>query len=85
MTADFTARSRKLHPRYTPFVFAFFMAGIMGLLMSSVIVAASSGIDASFPNRVIEAYVLAAPVAFFCVLLVRPVVARIVSLIVRSC
>lgn len=74
----------KIPKRFTPYVFAFFMAGIMAFLMSMVIVAASSGIDDGYTLRVIHSYALAMPVAFFCVLIVRPVVVHLVALFVRS-
>ena len=73
----------KIPKRFTPYVFAFFMAGIMAFLMSMVIVAASSGVEDGYPLRVIHSYALAMPVAFFCVLIVRPVVVHLVALFVR--
>lgn len=73
----------KLPARSTPFVFAFFMAGIMAMLMCMVITAANAGIQADYPARVLQAYLLAMPVAFCCVLLVRPVVMRLVALTVH--
>lgn len=74
----------KLHKRYTPFVFAFYMAGIMAFLMSSTIVAANSGLGSGFLQRVLSAYALAMPVAFCCVVLVRPLVLRLVAITVHS-
>lgn len=75
---------RRLHKRFTPLVFAFYMAGIMAFLMSAVIVAAGSGLGAGYPARVGRAYALAMPVAFVCVMLVRPLVMRLVALTVRA-
>lgn len=77
-------RSWKLEPRYTPVAFAFFMSAIMALLMCAVIVGANSGIDAGLPARVLHAYTLAMPVAFVCVLMVRPLVLKLVALTVRK-
>ena len=77
-------RLPRLHKRVTPLVFAFYMAGIMALLMSAVIVAAGSGLGADYPWRVLRAYALAMPVAFVCVMLVRPVVMRLVALTVQG-
>ena len=74
----------KIPKRFTPYVFAFFMAGIMAFLMSMVIVAASSGIEDGYTLRVIHSYALAMPVAFFCVLIVRPVVVNLVAIFVRA-
>lgn len=75
---------RKLPQRYTPIVFAFFMSAIMALLMCLVITAASSGLRGDYVERVMHAYKLAMPVAFVCVLAVRPLVIRLVTLCVRS-
>jgi hypothetical protein len=73
----------KLPPRAQPVVFAFYMSAIMALLMCSVIVGVSSGISPQWPARVLHAYALAMPVAFGCVLVVRPLVQRLVRWTVR--
>ncbi len=73
-----TSSRPKLHKRYTPFVFAFYMAGIMAFLMSCTIVGANSGFGAGYLQHVLGAYALAMPVAFCCVVLVRPLVVRLV-------
>ncbi|WP_025871702.1 DUF2798 domain-containing protein [Methylobacillus glycogenes] len=69
--------------RYTAVVFAFFMAGIMAFLMSMVIVAANSGLGLGYAQRVLHAYQLAMPVAFVCVMLVRPIVIKLVALSIK--
>lgn len=74
----------KLHKRYTPYVFAFYMAGIMAFLMSCTIVAANSGLGSGFVQRVLSAYALAMPVAFCCVVLVRPLVLKLVAITVHN-
>lgn len=73
---------RKIPKKYTAYVFAFFMAGIMAFLMSMVIVAANSGLHAGYVLRVLHAYSLAMPVAFCCVLIVRPIVIHLVTRLV---
>lgn len=75
---------RKIPKQFTPYVFAFFMAGIMAFLMSMVIVAANSGLQAGYVTRVIHAYTLAMPVAFSCVLIVRPIVMHLVNQLVET-
>lgn len=70
---------RKLRPSATPYVFAFYMSSIMALLMCFVITAANGGVDAQYLSNVLKAYQLAMPVAFVCVLMVRPVVIRLVA------
>ena len=77
-----TRQPRKLHWRATPYVFAFYMSAIMAMLMSLVITAANNGIGPTFPGQVLQAYRLAMPVAFVCVLLVRPLVLKLVTLTV---
>lgn len=74
---------RKLHRRYTPFVFAFYMSAIMAFLMCATIVAAQSGVTPDYVWNVLKAYSLAMPVAFCCVVLVRPLVMRLVALTVH--
>lgn len=73
---------RKIPKKFTPYVFAFLMAGIMAFLMSMVIVAANGGTQAGYLGRVLHAYALAMPVAFFCVLIVRPIVMHLVNRLV---
>ena len=74
----------KLSKQYSPYAFAFFMAGIMAFLMSMVIVAANSGLDIGYIKRVMQAYTLAMPVAFICILMVRPIVVKLVSLVIKA-
>lgn len=74
---------RKLSARATPYVFALYMATIMALLMSFVITAANSGIDIDYLSNALHAYKLAMPVAFLCILVVRPIVLKLVSLTVH--
>lgn len=76
--------SLKLPPRALPFAFAFFMAGIMAFLMCCVIVVSSSGFGGDLMARVMHAYVVAMPVAFICVLIVRPIAMRLTMLVVRA-
>lgn len=75
---------RKIPKKFTPYVFAFFMAGIMAFLMSMVIVAANSGVQAGYTLHVLHAYSLAMPVAFCCVLIVRPIVMHLVAKLVEA-
>ncbi|MFL9609645.1 DUF2798 domain-containing protein [Methylobacillus sp. Pita2] len=72
-----------LPKRYTPVAFAFFMSGIMAMLMCLVIVGANSGLGPGYLERVMKSYELAMPVAFVCVLMVRPIVMRLVAVTIR--
>ncbi|OEC33422.1 Protein of unknown function [Pseudomonas cuatrocienegasensis] len=60
------------------------MSGIMALPICLVITAANTGLSEGYLLRVIKAYQLAMPVAFCCVLFVRPVVMMLVRLTTRS-
>ncbi|WLH38057.1 DUF2798 domain-containing protein [Pseudomonas sp. FP2196] len=74
---------RRLSARATPYVFAFYMATIMAFLMSLVITASNSGIDNDYLSNTLHAYKLAMPVAFLCILVVRPIVIKLVALTVH--
>lgn len=74
----------KLPKHLAPYVFAFYMAAIMAFLMCAVIVASRGGIDQHYLSHVLQAYMLAMPVAFVCVILVRPLVMRLVGATVRA-
>lgn len=74
----------KMPKRFMPLAFAFYMAGIMALLMSAVIVAASTGVANGYLGRVLRAYALAMPVAFVCALCVRPVAQRLTAATVQA-
>lgn len=76
--------NKKLHAKYTPIVFAFYMSLIMAFLMSLIIVAAHSGIADHYFAQVLHAYRIAMPSAFVCILIVRPLVMRLVKLTVKN-
>jgi len=60
------------------------MATIMAFLMSLVITLAESGPGPHCMTNVMNAYQVAMPAAFVCILLVRPVVIRLVTLTVHG-
>lgn len=70
--------------KYTPYVFAFYMAGIMAFLMSAVLVALNTGLSVGYVERVFKSYVLAFPIAFCCVILIRPIVTKLVAYTVQA-
>jgi hypothetical protein len=74
---------RKLPRRFMPYVFAFYMATIMAFLMCAVIVGVQAGIGPGYLASVLKVYALAMPVAFCCVVIVRPFVLRLVALTVH--
>jgi len=77
-TPQRTARFRFPKP-VTPYVFALYMATIMAFLMCMVITAAEAGVGEHYMAHVMNAYRVAMPAAFVCVLVVRPIVARLVA------
>lgn len=81
MTAQTTQTGLRfrLPKRVTPYVFALYMATIMAFLMCLVITLAEFGYDEHYLRNVMNAYRVAMPSAFICVLVVRPMVARLVA------
>jgi len=82
-TAKKTLRTR-LPVRAAPYIFALYMATIMAFLMSLVITFAEFGMGPHYMANVMNAYQVAMPAAFFCILVVRPVVIRLVGLTVQG-
>lgn len=69
----------KLPARFTPLLFAFYMSGIMALLMTLLITALNRGFSSEYLHQVWQAYQVAMPCAFSAILLVRPLVMRLVQ------
>jgi len=82
-TSKKNLRSR-LPVRTAPYIFALYMAIIMAFLMSLVITFAEFGMGPHYMANVMNAYQVAMPTAFFCILVVRPVVIRLVGLTVHG-
>ncbi|WP_455813585.1 DUF2798 domain-containing protein [Pseudomonas graminis] len=78
-----TARNR-LPKRTSPYIFALYMATIMAFLMSLVITLAEFGMGPDYMTNVMNAYKVALPAAFVCILVVRPIVIRLVGLTVHG-
>ena len=74
----------KIPKRFTPFAIAFYMSSIMAFLMCSVITAVNRGVAEGYWLSVLKAYSLGMPIAFCCVLLVRPLVLKLVALTVEA-
>ena len=64
--------------------FAFYMAVIIAFMMCLVLTAINTGVEGHFFARVLNAYVIAMPVAFTCVVFVRPLVLRLVAMTVEA-
>lgn len=78
------ASRRKLHRRFAPVVFAFYMACTMAFMMCCAIIGIHTGFSDGYLQRVLQAYAFAMPVAFCCVMLVRPLIGRLVAATVES-
>jgi len=70
---------RKLPCKFSSLAFAFYMATIIAFMMCLLLTAINTGVDTQFIQRVLSTYVIAMPVAFACVVLVRPLVLYLVS------
>lgn len=70
---------KKIPKKYAGTVFSFYATALMALIMSAVLVAFNTGIDSGWLMRTLHAYVLAWPVAFASLLLVRPLVVKLVG------
>ncbi|SPX84577.1 DUF2798 domain-containing protein [Moraxella ovis] len=60
------------------------MSGIMAFLMSAVSVAVNTGFGGKYFTCVIGAYLIAFPIAFVCVAILRPVVMKLVDLTIKK-
>lgn len=73
----------RLPKQVRSYVFALYMATIMAFLMCLVITLAEFGIDQNYFAKVFNAYSIAMPAAFVCILVVRPLVTKLVSITVH--
>lgn len=78
------ALTRKLPARLAPVAFSFYMSAIMAFVMCLVLTAVGSGLGEGYAQRVLHTYAIAWPVAFLCVLAVRPVVLFLVRCTVQA-
>lgn len=70
--------------RFGQLAFAFYMAALMAFLMTMVLVFINTGFDEHFWQRALRSYLIAMPIAFICVLLVRPLVVKLIQVTVKS-
>ena len=75
---------QRLPNQFSSLAFAFYMSFIIAFIMSLVLTMVNSGVDSSFLLRALKAYTVAMPVAFVCVIVVRPIVVRLVLLTVEA-
>jgi hypothetical protein len=81
MITETTRSTRKIRipKQATAYVFALYMSTIMAFLMCLVITLAEFGLNGHYLENVMNAYRVAMPSAFVCILIVRPMVARLVA------
>ena len=60
-------------------LFSFYASAIMVLIVSGVLVALTTGLDARYLLRLVKAYLLTWPIAFVSLLAVRPLVVKLVA------
>lgn len=70
---------KKIPKQYAGIVFSFYASAIMVLIVSGVLVALNTGVDAGYPARLVRAYAITWPVAFVSLLAVRPLVMKLVA------
>ncbi len=66
-----------------PYVFALYMATIMSFLMCLIITWTEFGFGEDYFGKVMNAYRVAMPAAFLCILVVRPLVGHLVTWSIR--
>lgn len=67
--------------RYAQIVFSAAMATMMAFLMTFLVTLLNTGFDAAFAARWMQAFIIAAPVAFGAVLTVAPIARRITAVL----
>ena len=70
---------KKLPKKYAGVMFSFYASAVMVLIVSGVLVALNTGLDAGYPLRLAKSYLITWPVAFASLLAVRPLVAKLVA------
>lgn len=75
---------KRLPKKYAGVLFSFYASAVMVLIVSAVLVALNTGLDAGYPLRLLKSYLLTWPVAFASLLAVRPLVVRWVAASVRA-
>ena len=70
---------KKLPKKYAGVLFSLYASAVMVLIVSGVLIALNTGIDAGYPLRLLKAYLITWPVAFASLLLVRPLVVKWVA------
>lgn len=75
---------QKLHPKHAPLLIALIMSLMMGFLMSGLVTFFNTGLVDGFVSIWLHAFVKVWPIAFALLFVLRPLVMRIVALLVGS-
>ena len=70
--------------RFAPFLFGFFLSGIMSCIVSGIATWREIGLNELFVRSWMGAWSVSWPVAFCIVLVVAPIVRRLVQLLVEN-
>ena len=70
---------KKLPKKYAGLLFTFYTSAMMVLIVSGVLVALNTGLDAGYPARLAKSYLITWPVAVASLLAVRPLVVKLVA------
>ena len=70
---------KKLPKNYAGIAFSFYASAIMVLIVSGVLVALNTGVDAAYLARLGRSYLITWPIAFISLLAVRPLVVKLVA------
>jgi len=70
---------KKLPKKYAGVLFSFYASAVMVLIVSAVLVALNTDIDAGYLQRLLKSYLITWPVAFASLLGVRPLVVKWVA------
>jgi len=65
-------------------IFAAIMGGLMSLSITVVTTLVREGIEQNFFSECLEAWVVAYPVAFFCILIYRPLSTKLTDSLVKK-
>ena len=69
----------KIHPKHSHLLFAFLMSILMGTVVSGILTALFSGLNAQFFGKWLHAFSVAWPITFPGILVLAPVVQKLVK------
>lgn len=70
---------KKIPKKYAQLLFTIYTSALMSLIISAVLIAINTGIDTTYPHRLLRAWATAWPIAFTSLALIRPLISRLVQ------